>query len=267
MITIPHLETDITTACNLSCVCCNHLVVPYRQLGKVWKSSPQQVKKDLSHLSTILHANTWGALGGEPTLHPQLLEILQIVRDSHIANKMEVWTNGMFLRKMIDRFWSGRLFDILVVSRYEDKLSDEDVEWIRQQCAEYKIELVIKDERNWHNFRTNLEPIPTDYETTKSKFLGCFFRSFSRVVNNGYFYTCCCIPHMPQLLQGREEGADGIKVEGLTENELREYLERTEPLGACTICAGRDTAKPVIWQEDRKLDSWLEKSKGVSSLL
>lgn len=248
-------------ACQLSCTCCNHLVPLWRQAG-VWKANPVQVEKDLNHLSTIVHADRWGALGGEPLLHSLLVDILHIVRSSGICDQIEVWTNGLLVPKMPDDFW--RSFDILVLSVYEGKHSDLSLEWIDVKCRRENVELVIKDERTWHNFRTNLEPVPTDAIATKLKFDGCFFRQFSRVANNGYFYMCCCVgAGMPRLLQGRPEGSDGIAIEGLTEAALEAYLTRTEPLGCCTICAGRDTAKPVEWREERDPEKWLQASKGL----
>jgi len=206
-------------------------------------------------------------LGGEPTLHTQLPEILEIVRESGICDQIEVWTNGILPARWFrfgvrEDFWEAQ-WDILVVSRYEGRLSDDDVKNLTDGCNYHDKQIEIKDERTWNNFRTNLEPAPTDPETTKRKFDGCFFRQFSRVVNNGYFYTCCCAPHMPRLLQGRPEGSDGIPVEGLTEVALQAYLTRSEPLGCCTICAGRDTAKPVKWREERDPEKWIQASKGL----
>ena len=262
MITIPHLETELTVACQLSCVACNKMVPLWRQHG-VWKANPLQIEKDLSHLSTILHTDKWVALGGEPLLHPNLYDIIWIVHESSIADEIEVWTNGLRLKDMSNDFWEDCPFTTIVLSRYEGKLEDSYVDWIARKCQETNHRLEIKDERSWHNFRTNMESIPTDEEATKSKFMGCFFRWFSRIVNNGYFYLCCCSTSMPRLLQGRPEGSDGIAIEGLTEEALQAYLTRTEPLGCCTICAGRDTAKPIEWQEERDPEKWLQKSKGL----
>ncbi len=261
VIRIPHLETDLTVACQLSCVSCNHMVPMWRKHG-VWRADKDQIKKDLFHLSSFVHADRWGALGGEPLLHPNITHILRIVKGSGICDLIEVWTNGLLLQKMPEEFWYSPL-DIIVLSRYEGKLSDEDVEWIADKCHVSGFQLEIKDERTWRNFRTNLESIPTDPIETKSKYDGCFFKSFSRVANNGYFYTCCCSPHMPRLLQGRPEGSDGIAIEGLTEEGLQAYLTRSEPLGCCTVCAGRDTAKAIEWSEERDPQKWLEKSKGL----
>lgn len=262
MIHIPHLETDITTACQLSCVACNHSVPLWRKHGPM-SANPAQVERDLGHLATILHTPRWGALGGEPLLHKGLVDILKIARASGVADKIEVWSNGIAITRMRAEFW--RAFDVLVLSVYEGKHTDESLAWIAQKCADEGVELVVKDERAWKNFRTMLEPVPTGRRETQAKFAHCFFRSFSRVADNGFFYTCCCAPHLPVLVQGRATGTDGVAIEGLTEDGLRAYLERTEPLGCCSICAGRDTARPLDWREERDPAKWLRASAGVEA--
>lgn len=262
MISIHHLEVDITQKCSLSCTCCNHLVVPWRSAPEgPWSTTPEQVEADLFPLAKILHADILGALGGEPTLHPKLVDILRVMRDSAIADKIEVWTHGMQLNRMKPDFWKA--FDVLVLSIYPGKHDEASLNWITQKCLDEGVELSVRDERLNPNFRSLLEPVPTDYETTKRKFAGCFFRHFSRSVNHGYFYTCCCWG-MPMLLQGKPHGTDGVSISGLTEEGLLSYLNRTEPLGCCTICAGRDTAVQIEWSEEKEIGEWLDKSKGLS---
>jgi hypothetical protein len=263
VIQIPHLETDITQACQLSCVGCNHSVPLWRtRKGGPWSADPVQVFTDLHYLSKVCHASAWGALGGEPLLNPKLVDILQIARDSGIADKYEVWTNGIAIPRMRPEFWKS--FDTLVLSIYEGKLTDDSLDGIRKRCQDAGVELVEKDERAMRNFKTMLEPRPTDGPKTKEKFYGCFFRQFSRVVNYGFFFTCCCAPHLPMLVQGRNFGDDGIAVKDISEEELHNYLNRSEPLGACTICAGRDTAKPITWHEIKDPARWLNASRGLT---
>lgn len=260
MLHLRHLETDVTQACQLSCVACNHLVPMWRKAGP-WFARPAQVDADLSHLSTFVHADRWGALGGEPLLHKQLVDILAIVRATHIADAIEVWTNGLLLPQMSESFWQA--FDILVLSIYPGKHTDASLAWIADACAAHGIRLEHKDERQRPNFRTLLEPTPTDPPTTATKFAQCFFRHFSRSASYGYFFTCCCAPHMPMLLQGRPFGTDGVPIAGLTEAGLSAYLTRTEPLGCCTLCAGRETAQPIPWTEERNPLQWLHASAGL----
>lgn len=290
MIHIAHLETDVTVACQLSCVACNHLVVPWRASGNVWYADPNQIRADLTHLSAFVHADRWGALGGEPLLHPRIADILRIAKESGIADKIELWSNGISAIKFGPDHPIWTTFDVFVLSLYAseskfyshmlpaedsydklngitpDPMSAKGVRYISDMCALHGIELEIKNERTWHNFRTNLEKVPTGPAETKTKFDGCFFRQFSRVANNGFFYTCCCAPHQPRLFQGREEGADGVSISGLTEAGLLSYLNRTEPLGCCTICAGRDTAVPIEWSEEKEIGEWTRKSKGQPKL-
>jgi hypothetical protein len=65
------------------------------------------------------------------------------------------------------------------------------------------------------------------------------------------------------LLQKKEFGTDGIKISTLTKNSLSAYLSNPEPLGACTICAGRDTAVDISWREEKDPFQWIKASAGV----
>jgi len=260
MIQIAHLETEITAACQLSCVSCNHLVPLWRKAGPR-STTTEGVERDLTHLATILHTEKWATMGGEPTLHHKLVDILKVVRGTGIADVLEVWTNGLTIRKQTSAFWKA--FDHLIVSIYPGKLTEDDVDWIKNKCADEGVVYSPRDERKSPNFRTLLEPRPTDPAVTIDKFARCFFRQFSRNASYGYFFTCCCGPHIPLLIQGRSYGTDGVLIEGLTETALGAYLHRTEPLGACTVCAGRETAKPHPWGEERDPVKWAERSKGL----
>lgn len=262
MIRLPHLETEITQACQLSCVACNHAVPLWRaHEGGPWRTTPEQVYADLSHLARFTHASLWGALGGEPLLHPDLIEILQAVRSTGIADRLEVWTNGILLARQPVEFWDS--FDVLVLSVYENRHSPQSITWIKNKCDDEGKELVIKDERIHPNFRTWLEPRPTSPGETGEKYRKCFFRSYCRNASYGYFFTCCCGPHIPMLVQGRPFGTDGVKIEGSTEKSIRAYLSKSEPLSACTVCAGRDTAQPIKWHEERDPSRWLRHSAGL----
>lgn len=261
MLTLPHLETDITQACQLSCVGCNHLVPLWRKHGPR-QANPAQMEHDLGILAKLIHVPRWGALGGEPTLHRGLTELLQVARASGVADRTEVWTNGLLLPKMAPAFWKA--FDILILSVYEGQHDEDSLAWIRTKCADEGVILEVKDERIKHNFRTLLEPVPTDAVTTKKKYRECFFRGFSRAANYGFFFTCCCAPHMPLLLRGEPYGTDGIPITAdMTENDIRGYLNQEEPLASCAQCAGRATAKPIPWHEERIPLKWLAASAGT----
>jgi hypothetical protein len=174
-------------------VACNHFVPLWRERGPI-NTTRAQLKHDLSILAPLIHAEKWGALGGEPTLHKDLVALLNIARDSGVATETEVWTNGAFLRRMSDEFWES--FDILVLSVYPGQHTESQMDWIRERCHQAKVTLDLKDEVHRPNFRTILEPTPTSHDVTKQKFDACFFRKFSRNASFGFFFTCCCGPHI-----------------------------------------------------------------------
>jgi hypothetical protein len=168
----------------------------------------------------------------------------------------------LLLHRQKSEFWQS--FDILVLSIYPGKHTPASLQWIIDSCSFEGVELVVKDETRNPNFKTLLEKVPTNPAQTRAKFQGCFFRGFSRVANYGFFFTCCCAPHMPLLMRNEPYGTDGVAIEGLTETGLNAYLNRSEPLVSCTTCAGRDTAVNLPWAEERDPQKWLRASAGAN---
>jgi hypothetical protein len=231
-----------------------------------WTASRHQVERDLKHLATFSHARVWGALGGEPLLNKRIVDIVQVARESGIADEYEVWTNGLLVAQMPHAFWD--VIDRLVVSRYAGKLSDEQVERMQELANVYRKSLVIRDERSSPNFMTWLEKEPTDAVTTQAKYLTCAFRKgHNYAASYGYFFACCCGPHLPLLVQDRPFGSDGLLIESATEETLGAYLSSQAPFGACRDCAGRDTAVKIPWREERDPVIWLSKSAGKDGVV
>lgn len=89
------IQLDITTFCNLSCPNCTKSI---RQAPCKEYISLEQIKKFISE-SMELNMD-WKAIhliGGEPTLHPQFFEVLDIVKQYKDINPncfIVIWTNG-----------------------------------------------------------------------------------------------------------------------------------------------------------------------------
>ncbi|MCB1757119.1 MAG: radical SAM protein [Gammaproteobacteria bacterium] len=92
------IELDITYRCNLSCANCNRSV-GVGQAKSNLDMSTEQIQKfvDQSRENNI----RWEViklLGGEPTMHPQLDEIIGILKsyvdDYSPTTRLELWTNG-----------------------------------------------------------------------------------------------------------------------------------------------------------------------------
>jgi hypothetical protein len=92
------IELDITYRCNLSCANCNRSVGE-EQAKSNTDMTLQQVQKFVDESQQ--HHVAWKViklLGGEPTMHKQLLEILAILKryvdDYSPTTRLELWTNG-----------------------------------------------------------------------------------------------------------------------------------------------------------------------------
>lgn len=268
---LPHLESNVTIACTRRCVHCNHFVPAQVDRVKASMITPSQLAEDLRHFGKVAHAKGYALIGGEPTLHPQLDLLCVLAKESRIADRLEIWTNGEPLAQQLPRledFWTAP-WDDLVVSAYPGVLNDADILYLKDRTETHGKVFHLKDERAHPNFTRLLVPDLPEYTNpvqTQRRYDACWFKTYSRVLDFGYFYRCCTSPFIPQLLQGRPVGADGLKVdESLTVEKLETFLIRTGAMESCTRCAGRNTpeAAGVQWGEEKDPAAWLRKSAEI----
>ncbi len=90
------IEIDITYACNLKCDNCARSC---SQAPDIAAMSPKQIEKFVREsIARNIHWDKIGVLGGEPLLHPELQEILNILlsykHDFSSSTLIEITTNG-----------------------------------------------------------------------------------------------------------------------------------------------------------------------------
>lgn len=256
MITLPHLETNITLRCQLSCRSCNHFVPLQR--NKRTDIEPEAMQKDLERLGKIAHAEAYALIGGEPLLHKQFMDILQVAKFSGIADIVEVWTNGLLLRKQPDAFWKAMNRHKIVLSAYPGKINDSDIAWIKSKCLENGVQLGIKDARHL-NYYTALLTRPKTDEQAHYAYKNCWYRTFTFVVDGGYFYRCCTTPFIPSLLLGMPKETDGLSLSRITEKKLQDFLDQPETPRSCKVC-GMAVNPNHQWSEEKDPQKWLEVS-------
>jgi hypothetical protein len=255
MIELPHLETRITLACQNRCIACNAFVPMHADDFKATFVDPVDFERDLAHFARVARTKIWAAMGGEPLLHPRLVEFLAIARASRAVELVEVRTNGQALADMPETFW--RCVDVLIVTAYPGK--DVDAERWARECASRRITFELRYEPQF----VRLLEGATEAEATREKYRSCWFRTFCRVLNGGFFYRCCTTPHIPSLVLGLPVGTDGLRVDAeLTEEKLAAYLDAAEPPRSCAVCCGMGTASTTVlpWREVEGRNAWLEAS-------
>jgi len=131
-------DVPITDHCNLNCKCC-------------WVFSPvaektflnvKQYISDLHKLSEITNGEVSdiALAGGEPLLHPELIEIMDATRKYFTNIEIFIITNGTILKKQSDEFWSACRRNKIKVSitRYPIKL---DFKFLKSKAEKEAVKL------------------------------------------------------------------------------------------------------------------------------
>src|SRR5690348_4435511 len=92
----PSVEFNLTEHCNLSCYGCDHAspLLPTRL------ADLESFQRDLAALSEVFHSREIRLVGGEPLLHPRIVEFMRAARDSGVADSVVIYTNGVLLHRM-----------------------------------------------------------------------------------------------------------------------------------------------------------------------
>lgn len=251
---IPHTDLLVATACQLACKSCTNLV------GFI----PQEIydldslKAEIDAAAEVMHAHVLCLLGGEPLVHKQIVELMRYAKASDLSDRVQVLTNGMRLHMMGEDFW--RELDWLKVSIYPGKTQPENVTLARTKAVEYGFFLDFYDVAA-DPFRAVHRRVPSSPEGAQRTYDGCWYKTFTRKIERGYFWRCCTSPTISKDLLGLPPSTDGIALDGLTPDALREFLAQPEAMASCAHCYGNTGPRLEGWSEVRgDKQRWLDES-------
>jgi uncharacterized radical SAM superfamily Fe-S cluster-containing enzyme len=233
----PKLEIGIVENCNLACRSCSHLS-PVLAKHHV---SVSDISRDLAILHRHYHARSLRLLGGEPLLHPHLVDLIDMARASGIADSVCVVTNGVLLPRMRPAFWQA--VDRVEVSLYPGhELTASQKRECRQRArlGGTVITFAARDE-----FRQAYsEKGTSDPALVRAIYDGCqiVHKWRCHTLANGRFYKCPQSYYLSKVIDDCSANAidDSVRIDdspalGLT---LRAYLESPNPLATCGYCLG-----------------------------
>ena len=149
------VEYNLTEHCNLSCYACDHA----SPLLPTKFTTVEAFSRDLEALAGVFHSEQLRIVGGEPLLHPQLLEFLTEARRIGIADAIVLITNGVLLPEMPAELWE--LIDQLWVSVYPGIKSKFDESKYTEICKAHDIHLMVwrvEDIQQNHHQRSHRRP-------------------------------------------------------------------------------------------------------------
>lgn len=206
------------------------------------------LERDLEALRPFMQFDRIQAVGGEPTAHPDLVDLLDVAFRSGIAEKVTVITNGSLLHKMTDEFWAS--IDVLKLSVYR-KLDPAMIELAESKCAEHEVEFEPTEYPEFYKQFTR------DKTDGVESFTNCIWKNDCHTVHFGRYYRCPQSAFFHKLFTDLIPGEDGLLLASLTEEKLAAFLERTEPLQSCSHCNGGHSAT-VPWHEPKTKAEWIE---------
>ncbi len=229
------LESHIVDHCNLTCAeCCSLSPLLPRRI-----TTPDALARDLELATRLLAPKQFKLVGGEPLLHPELVEMLRVARRSGIAPRISLTTNGLLLPRMPDAAWEE--LNALTISRYPSPaLPEETIALVERKALEFGVRVNWKQQDRF--VIMSLDDPREDREETAAIYERCWLRERCHLVHDGRFYTCTRPMHFHGLLGEHQDfSADGLDLAACASAEgLLEYLARPAPLAACSRCAGGD---------------------------
>jgi MoaA/NifB/PqqE/SkfB family radical SAM enzyme len=250
-VTRQSVEYNVTEHCNLSCYGCDHAspLLPEKF------AAIEDFSRDFSALARVYHAEELRILGGEPLLHPDLLEFLREGRRIGIADSIWLYTNGVLLHTMPEELWE--LIDGLHLSAYPGVRRRLDDAQCARLCEAHGVKL---DLEHYTEFtRTLVNQRIRERKLVTAIYQHCRMAVECNTVHEGRFYKCAPAPFMgPRLaLQGIDfdnRAQDGVPLHDnpTLRDDLESYLNAPTPLAGCSYCLG--TSGPLVphRQLDRK---------------
>ena len=154
MFEVPNLEIHAWHGCNLFCESCSH----YSSLGARRGPTLEQCRLWMEAWASRLKPRFFSVLGGEPTLHPQLTEIVRSAGSIWPHSRIRVVTNGFRLDRhpeLPEAMAEIRDRCVLdVSSHHNDEDYQRKFEPVRELCKDwkerYKLDIRITPaERRW----------------------------------------------------------------------------------------------------------------------
>lgn len=194
-------EISLADHCNLSCQMCDH----YSQLSEKWFVDMEQFEKDMIRMGELFEHEIGAItlLGGEPTLHEDLIKCIRITRREFPKGELIILTNGVLLLEL-EHSPKGNLWEVckendvhISVTVYPIKL---DYAAIEEKGKEYGVPVFMSS--NIHAEKsmkiTKISDKHTmDLQGGVERFycVNCLYFNKFNVLKDGRLYMCPVAAH------------------------------------------------------------------------
>lgn len=243
---------DITSVCNLNCTNCS----VFCGLREPWFISIEEFREQLSYLKSIVPVSFVSFCGGEPTLHPQFMDLCKELFTQIPDCFLQIITNGTLLNKITDEDlkYLSQFKVSFAVTLYPKLKYIDIVQDFQNRCKKYNIEMGVKGIRPYfgkyeYNPKGSNDPDDFYYICEKSDVVHSF------VIFKNRIYNCCIAPDYPAIHLPQDE-EDSIQL-----NKLKSYDELltfgNHSYNSCKYCTAQMTeGQPLhFWHTQNEVPS------------
>lgn len=233
--TLLRFEVQVAEHCNLNCRDCLH----FSPLAEKEFLDIDEYQRDCAQLSKLFDAEAEYIylVGGEPLLHPNLIEIMRITREAFSYGRIAIITNGILLPSLGESFWTAcKEYRIEILpTKYPISL---DYSGIEEQIKQKDVMCHPFADAMPYMLRTPLS-LKGD-QPVEETFYSCNHSNNCVTLRHGKLYTCEIAAHAHHLKKyfnldislSQRNGVDIYTVQSA--EELMEKL--TRPIPFCRYC-------------------------------
>lgn len=226
--TLDYLEFHLADHCNLNCAGCLH----YAPFAERRLADLVSLRQDFARLARLFgNIRHVRIMGGEPLLHPNVIEAARIVREAFPKSCVRVVTNGILLLKFNGLAELSKLNVGIDWTKYPPA-SGKEMD-VRRACEEAGVSLRITENSS---FMARLRV--DGCEGIRKSFRWCRERMYCPFLDGGRIYPCA-----PARFAGAYNKVSGWKIpvepgldiHSTSARDIMLYLMR--PSLSCSFCA------------------------------
>ena len=242
-----NLEVYVADQCNLDCVGCSH-ESPFMTRRF---EDPDRVGRALSQLWNYYQAPLVKLLGGEPLLHPDIHEVISVVK-ARTGAVIRIVTNGTLLKQ---RYHLLNGANEIHISSYPNIPIPNDSE-LRTIAGYLGASITVQA---FGYFRWHRSMPSSDFTLTKRVFATCqMFHSWQcHTLRDSRFYGC---PPSATWASNNNEGVNLLTSDSDLQINIQTMLHRDVPFASCKEClgsAGQRFVHQIGWGRSRNTQSKL----------
>ena len=190
---IPQFDVHLVEHCNLNCKYCSH----FSCIAEPEFLNIKDYEKDLKRLYEITQGKSKGfmLLGGEPLLHPDLLDFISLTRKIFPITYIELTTNGLLFDAMDDNFWQCLHDNSVALKHSWYPNTNVNIDKYYKLARKYRFRTFYKRKDlkiidKFIKFNIDLEGKVNNIK----RFEECFFKQYCNQLSKGKIYHCSFAP-------------------------------------------------------------------------